>query len=527
MSKQKSILLIVILAIAVNFANIGGLDIYALDEAKNAEAAREMFESGDYVVPYYNYQLRTDKPPLHYYFMSAGYAIFGVNAFGARFFSSIMAVLTILITYLFASKHFSPKTGLNAALVLLASLHFAMQFHMSVPDPYLIFFMTWAFYSFYEAYQSNSKWHLLAFYFAIGCGLLTKGPIALGLTGLTALIFLIVQKDFKLKTIVRLQPIGGVILALLIAIPWFYAVHIQTDGVWTEEFFFKHNFSRFSDSMEGHSGSPLVTLAFVFGLGMLAFLPFSLQSLKHVWENRKESALIYIGIAAMVIVVFFAISSTKLPNYTVPAYPLLAILIGHYISQLNEKWFSKLGNRIGLIFYATLLITFPIGIYFGLAGDKSLAHLNSLGFYFIPLAGLGIYILIQTFKRKSIERILWMNICTWIVTVVLFFHLIFPQVDAENPVRKTLPTMDTDQTLIAFKRLNPAFVFALQREIPMMDDLEEIKIRMASSPSGYIISRTEFQEELATIPGLVFHAKARDTFENPITLVMKWGIFQQ
>ncbi|MFT6214784.1 MAG: 4-amino-4-deoxy-L-arabinose transferase-like glycosyltransferase, partial [Roseivirga sp.] len=54
MSKQKSILLIVILAIAVNFANIGGLDVYALDEAKNAEAAREMFESGNYVVPYYN-----------------------------------------------------------------------------------------------------------------------------------------------------------------------------------------------------------------------------------------------------------------------------------------------------------------------------------------------------------------------------------------------------------------------------------------------------------------------------------------
>ena len=83
MNKQKSLLLIVILAVAVCYANISGLDVYALDEAKNAEAAREMFESGDYVVPYYNYQLRTDKPPLHYYFMAAGYSIFGVNEFGA------------------------------------------------------------------------------------------------------------------------------------------------------------------------------------------------------------------------------------------------------------------------------------------------------------------------------------------------------------------------------------------------------------------------------------------------------------
>jgi 4-amino-4-deoxy-L-arabinose transferase-like glycosyltransferase len=523
MSKQKSILLIVILAIAVNFANIGGLDVYALDEAKNAEAAREMFKSGNYVVPYYNYQLRTDKPPLHYYFMSAGYAFFGVNAFGARFFSSVMAVLTILITFLFASKHFGAKTGLNAALVLLASVHFALQFHMSVPDPYLIFFMTWAFFSFYEAYESNSKWQLLAFYFAIGCGLLTKGPIALGLAGLTALIFLIVRKDFKFKTIARMQPIGGVIFSLLVAFPWFYAVDLQTDGLWTQEFFFKHNLSRFSDSMEGHSGSPLLTLAFVFGLGMLAFLPFLVQSLKSVWKNRSDSALIYIGIATMVIVVFFAISSTKLPNYTTPAYPLLAILIGNYLTKIDEKWFSSRGNRIGLIIYAIILIAFPFGIYFGLQADKSLSALNTLGFYFIPLAALGLFILRQTYLRKNIEQVLWLNVSTWCVTTVLFFHLIFPQVDAENPVRKTLPQMDTTRTIIAFKRLNPAFVFALQREIPMLDNVEDLKRLIEASAQGYVISRTEFQEELESIPGLVFQVKARDTFENPTTLVMKWG----
>ena len=214
MNKQKSLLLILVLAIAVCYANIGGLDVYALDEAKNAEAAREMFESGDYVVPYYNYQLRTDKPPLHYYFMAAGYSIFGVNAFGARFFSSLMGVFTIIITFLFARKHFGEKAGLNAALVLISSIHLALQFHMSVPDPYLIFFMTWAFYSFYEAYTTNNKWQLLSFYFAIGCGILTKGPVAVGLPGLAALIFLFTQKDFKWKTIWRLQPFGGLLLCL-------------------------------------------------------------------------------------------------------------------------------------------------------------------------------------------------------------------------------------------------------------------------------------------------------------------------
>ena len=99
MSQKSTLFFILALAVAVCFANIGGLEVYALDEAKNAEAAREMLESGDFIVPHFNYELRTDKPPLHYYFMAAGYKLFGVNAFGARFFSSIAGVLPILIVY--------------------------------------------------------------------------------------------------------------------------------------------------------------------------------------------------------------------------------------------------------------------------------------------------------------------------------------------------------------------------------------------------------------------------------------------
>ena len=83
MSKSLSLAIILTLAALTAFANIGGLDVYALDEAKNAEAARAMYVSGDYVVPMYNGELRTDKPPLHYYFMVAGYSIFGINPVGA------------------------------------------------------------------------------------------------------------------------------------------------------------------------------------------------------------------------------------------------------------------------------------------------------------------------------------------------------------------------------------------------------------------------------------------------------------
>jgi 4-amino-4-deoxy-L-arabinose transferase-like glycosyltransferase len=523
MDQKRSLFFILVLAVAVNYANIGGLDVYALDEAKNAEAAREMLETGNWVVPHFNYELRTDKPPLHYYFMMAGYKLFGVNPFGARFFSSLMGVMTILLVYLFSIKNFGQRTGVFAALVLIASLHFSLQMHMSVPDPYLIFFLTWAFFSFYEAYKTGSRWQLLAFYFAIGCGLLIKGPVALGLAGLTALLFLLAKKDLKWPTIWRLQPFGGVILSLLIALPWYYQVHVQTAGKWTNEFFYKHNIDRFADPMEGHDGIFLLTFGYVFILGMLTFLPFVFQSVKHAYKVRKQhDALFFTLIATFVVVGFFSVSSTKLPNYTVPSYPVLAIILGYYLEKLDRNWFTHLGNRIGLILYAILLIAFPVGIYFGLDADKSLSHLSNLSYYFIILSAVGLSVF-WFMKKRAMTSMLLSIMAGWLVITVLFFHLLYPKIDAESPVSKTLPTMNTEASIIAYQRLNAAFVFELKKEIKRYAKLEEIKKAIDTTPSGYVISRTEYREELEKIPGLVYHTEARDTFENPTTLIMKWG----
>src|SRR5690606_9317330 len=86
------------------FVNLGGHPIYILDEAKNAEAAREMFVAYNWVVPTFNGELRTDNPPLHYCFMMIAYKLFGVSAFAARFFSAFFGALTIISTYHFAKK---------------------------------------------------------------------------------------------------------------------------------------------------------------------------------------------------------------------------------------------------------------------------------------------------------------------------------------------------------------------------------------------------------------------------------------
>ena len=119
---------------------LGATPIYILDEAKNAQCAREMLQRGDWIVPTFNNELRTDKPPLHYFFMMAAYSMFGVNEFAARFFSAVMGLLTVLVTYLYTKKHTNAFTAFCSASVLILSTHFLFEFRLAVPDPYLIFF---------------------------------------------------------------------------------------------------------------------------------------------------------------------------------------------------------------------------------------------------------------------------------------------------------------------------------------------------------------------------------------------------
>ncbi len=86
------------------FIRLGATPIYILDEAKNAQCAREMLQKGDWIVPTFNNELRTDKPPLHYFFMMLAYKVFGINEFAARFFSVVMGLLTVFLTYLFTKN---------------------------------------------------------------------------------------------------------------------------------------------------------------------------------------------------------------------------------------------------------------------------------------------------------------------------------------------------------------------------------------------------------------------------------------
>src|SRR5579862_756970 len=98
--------------------NLGAPALWDIDEGRNATAALEMSESGNWIVPMFNGQLRSHKPALLYWLQVASYHAFGVNEFAARLPSALAALLTVLLVYELGRHMFNAATGLLAGLIL-------------------------------------------------------------------------------------------------------------------------------------------------------------------------------------------------------------------------------------------------------------------------------------------------------------------------------------------------------------------------------------------------------------------------
>src|SRR5215471_17265950 len=125
-----------------HIAGTWSLPLVDRDEPRFAEASREMIERGNYIVPYFNNQLRLDKPPLTYWAQVASYQIFGENDFAARFPSAIAAALTAVLLFVWGRRVGGEKVGWLAAIIFTLSLQTFVHAKAAVADMWLVLFMT-------------------------------------------------------------------------------------------------------------------------------------------------------------------------------------------------------------------------------------------------------------------------------------------------------------------------------------------------------------------------------------------------
>src|SRR5436305_5671509 len=239
------------------------------DEPLFAEASREMIEQGNYIVPYFNNQLRLDKPPLTYWTQVSSYHIFGENDFAARFPSAIAASLTALTVFGWSRRTGEEKVGWWAAIIFTLSLQTFIHAKAAVADMWLVLFVTLASWAGYELFQGRTrnqgaavskppwaiwKWHFLIFYVALALGFLAKGPIA-WTPLLTLAAVIIYTRDWQ--AVRRFQFVRGILVTLVMVALWGIPALIQTNGEFFTVGIGRHVVSRSFMTLEGHGASSL------------------------------------------------------------------------------------------------------------------------------------------------------------------------------------------------------------------------------------------------------------------------------
>lgn len=511
---DKNVLIILLLSIVVFASNIWGISIYVLDEAKNASCAMEMLQRSDWVVPTFNGELRTDKPPFHYYLMMLAYLAGGVNPFTARIFQSLAGVFLVVFIYRFLKTRINQPTALVTSLIMLSSFQLHVQFHLAVPDPFLIFWFTLTLLSFFDFLQGNPKaWKWI--FIGAGFGFLTKGPIAVVLPGLIAVVYLMLTKNLNISTIMRLRPLHGLLIFLLIALPWYVAVGMETQGVWLRGFFLQHNIGRFTSTMEGHRGYFLVPpLVLLFAL--FPFSLFIVTAARQAWRDKGLS--LFALTAALVVVLFFMFSKTFLPGYVSPAIPFLAVVLGKYLAA-NFQW-----SRVWLWIVP---VTFLVGA--GLAGGLVYAVYRSPDFpdarklvwfaLILPASfGLSGYYLLRRKPKTAFASI----VAGWVAFSLVFYYLIIPVVDAQNPVRMSerIRKAYAQHRPIAYGLFNPAFVFAYKSVIPQFHDIESLFTYLEEHPESMIFTRGAALEQLNKDHRFRIIFRQRDLMEQSETVIL-------
>ena len=198
--RYPPMLLIGLAAIILFIPFLGMVHLFDWDEINFAEASREMLITHNYSIPQINFQPFWEKPPLFFWLQVLSMKIFGINEFASRFPNALCGIITLLMLFRIGKKFFDEQFGLIWALVYAGSLLPHFYFKSGIIDPWFNLFIFLAVYHFSLYSNETSKKHrkhvLLAGLFT-GLAIMTKGPVAFLVLGLTYAVYMLLTRFRK------------------------------------------------------------------------------------------------------------------------------------------------------------------------------------------------------------------------------------------------------------------------------------------------------------------------------------------
>jgi 4-amino-4-deoxy-L-arabinose transferase-like glycosyltransferase len=394
------------LAFAVLAAGFGLRDPWPADEPRFVLVAKQMVESGDFLVPHRGSELYPDKPPLYFWILALAHGVVGSWRWSFLLPSLLAGLGTLACTYDLGRRLWTPRAGLWAAIAVLASFQFVYQFKRAQIDPTLVFFTTVAFYGICRHLLLGPAWRWFwGGCFAAGLGVISKG---VGFLPLLALLpfALMARAGWQ-----GLAPLGqgngwrwaGAAPAFLGAIGlWLVPVLAVglTSGnpehqAYLQNILFKQTAERYVDPW--HHYEPAWYFLEVVALYWLPFslaLPWLVKPWAQAW--RERDARTWLPLAwVLLVLAFFSASAGKRDMYILPALPALALAAAPFLQAISERaGFRRAVLGFVLVFSTVLAVAGAMALAGEPGFERKLVAERGLGpegrWLWAMLAGVGV-----------------------------------------------------------------------------------------------------------------------------------------
>lgn len=384
----------------------GPVPLLEPSEARYAEISREMLYSGDWLTPRLNGFKHLHKPPLTYWVTAISMKLFGVNEWGARLPMLFSSLAVVALTFGLARSIFGRAAALLSAAALSSFTGFLVLSRMLATDAYLLLFVTAALLCAWMALVGRSGKWIVGFWICAALGILTKGPLGLLLPLVPAVatgLFFRRRASFRgdSRPLRWSWHLGGVVLAALIAVPWYVALCRVTPAALP--YLLGKAAGPLVLSRGMHGGPPSFYIPVLLG----GLLPWSLllpqafvrlfNPTRGGWQasdhegpdhgrERLRAAALFLTTASLGWIGFFSVIPAKLPAYILPCLVPLAIIIGPVLIHALE---GERRGIIGLHLSLALLAAVTLGLGYWLRADRAAYVLDLARGHLVPVAVAG------------------------------------------------------------------------------------------------------------------------------------------
>lgn len=524
MQSYRRVLAVLALFGLVMLGNLGGWELKGADEPRYAQIAREMRETGRYIVPHLNGEAYPDKPPVLFWLMALAAAPQGdVTAFAARLPSALAGLGLIFVTFLLASRLFDPATGLLAAGVLFCCEQFFSTATSAHLDTLLTFWTTLSILLFYAGYTAgeNGKTYVLGAYAAMGAAVLTKGPVGLLVPLGTMLSYVLAQKEFR--RLRDLQIGRGLCIAVGISAAWLLPACLMGGEAYTNNILFRQTFDRAVDSF-AHK-EPLFFYLFNFPDDFLPWSLFIPAAAVYFWNTRRAQHKLLLPLVWFAFTfVFFSLVSGKRNLYLLPLYPAAAILMAKFIADFvrRDEVFARFSRSklivVPCFFIAAALAAAGAAGLVMLIGNIGPAQHVEAGRWVLLAAacaalGAGALWWRRLYSAAWLRRLPHMVIGCTACIYGLWAGAVMPAAVDMQPeysfCRTVAKTVGPDDRLYA--TFSPEFFnyFLNRYPIPVVRDLQAVERLLASPEKVYFLAR---EKDYRFVP---------DSYKKRVTVLAK------